>query len=46
MMENNSYKNRPNYLLAGFILVQLLFLIIIGVVVSNVIKSDNVTFDY
>lgn len=44
-MEDNGYKNQPNYLLAGLILVQLLFFIIIGVVVSNIVKSDDVTFD-
>ena len=44
-MEGDSSKKQPNYLLAGFILVQLLLIIVIGVVVANVVKSDNVTFD-
>lgn len=44
-MENGNYKKHPDYLIAGFIILQLLFLVIIGVVASTLFASDESTFD-
>lgn len=45
MMENGAYIKQPNYLIIGFVILQLVFFVIIGVVVANVFTNDDVTFD-
>lgn len=43
MEENN--KKKPNYLLAGFIVIELIFFIIIGIVFMNLSSNDDITFN-
>lgn len=42
-MDNN--EKQPNLLLMAFIIIQLLFIVIIGIVVSSLFANDNVSFN-